>query len=502
MYLYPWYFSDEVLTNDMERVLGLKISSILLEFCKGHMYYYLDPSEMNALGKALCARTLADPGFAAMVKDRTLGEGATLLAFCDSIRDRDVSVATEQELNDLYVTYAHKLGVMRVWGWVPVIIDGMLESFLTNHIQEAFQEFMKEHGMEERTASLFSVLSSSEEESEVRTEEIAWIRMLADILAMDRDAVERMRTESPERFLEDIRDASPEIHGRIVAHAREFEWLPYAYEGPGMTPNDVVVSLSEFLATGETVGTKLQRLVERSEKLAREKEEIIKEVGLTDDLQHLFRIYATFLSLKDHRKGIYQKSYVAMDPVITEIAKRVGLSVEETKYLTTAEIGEALKEKKDFSTIAKKRTKYCMFRIGGGQTEVLDDNAIERVRREIMEEITIDEVTELKGSTAFVGKVQGAVKIIIDREDVVKMNDGDILVSPSTNPDLISAMQKAGAFITDMGGITCHAAIIAREMRKPCVIGTKTATKILHDGDLVEVDADHGVVRILERAEV
>jgi len=104
MYLYPWYFSDEVLTNDMERVLGLKISSILLEFCKGHMYYYLDPSEMNALGKALCARTLADPGFAAMVKDRTLGEGATLLAFCDSIRDRDVSVATEQELNDLYVT--------------------------------------------------------------------------------------------------------------------------------------------------------------------------------------------------------------------------------------------------------------------------------------------------------------------------------------------------------------------------------------------------------------
>jgi pyruvate,water dikinase len=49
--------------------------------------------------------------------------------------------------------------------------------------------------------------------------------------------------------------------------------------------------------------------------------------------------------------------------------------------------------------------------------------------------------------------------------------------------------------VTDEGGVTCHAAIVAREMRKPCVIGTKSATKILKDGELVEVDADQGVVR-------
>ena len=68
-----------------------------------------------------------------------------------------------------------------------------------------------------------------------------------------------------------------------------------------------------------------------------------------------------------------------------------------------------------------------------------------------------------------------------------------------TTPDYIPAMKKAAAFVTDEGGITCHAAIIAREMKKPCIVGTKIATKVLHDGDLVEVDADKGVVRILER---
>ena len=59
------------------------------------------------------------------------------------------------------------------------------------------------------------------------------------------------------------------------------------------------------------------------------------------------------------------------------------------------------------------------------------------------------------------------------------------------------AMKKASAIITDEGGIICHAAIASRELKKPCIIGTKIATKILKDGDLVEVDADNGIVGIL-----
>lgn len=65
-------------------------------------------------------------------------------------------------------------------------------------------------------------------------------------------------------------------------------------------------------------------------------------------------------------------------------------------------------------------------------------------------------------------------------------------------PDFLPAMKKAVAFVTDEGGITCHAAIIAREMGKPCIIGTKNATRILKDGDFVEVDAENGVVKILK----
>ncbi|MBU3965123.1 hypothetical protein KKA96_01965, partial [Patescibacteria group bacterium] len=71
---------------------------------------------------------------------------------------------------------------------------------------------------------------------------------------------------------------------------------------------------------------------------------------------------------------------------------------------------------------------------------------------------------------------------------------------PMTRPEHLMGMKKAGAIITDDGGITCHAAIIARELGIPCIIGTKIATKVLKDGDLAEVDADKGVVKIIKRA--
>ena len=105
----------------------------------------------------------------------------------------------------------------------------------------------------------------------------------------------------------------------------------------------------------------------------------------------------------------------------------------------------------------------------------------------------------IKGMTAFPGFVSGTVKIILSKDKINEVQSGDVLVAAMTTPEYIPAMKKAAAFITDEGGVTCHAAIVAREMKKPCIIGTKIATKVLKDGDLVEVDADKGIVKILKR---
>lgn len=80
-------------------------------------------------------------------------------------------------------------------------------------------------------------------------------------------------------------------------------------------------------------------------------------------------------------------------------------------------------------------------------------------------------------------------------KEIDKVKTGDILVAVMTRPDYIMGIKKAAAIVTDEGGITCHAAIISRELGIPCIIGTKIGTKILKDGDLIEVNANHGWVR-------
>ena len=101
------------------------------------------------------------------------------------------------------------------------------------------------------------------------------------------------------------------------------------------------------------------------------------------------------------------------------------------------------------------------------------------------------DVDEVKGNIAYKGKV----KVVMGVKDLSKVQNGDILVTQMTFPAFISAMEKAAAFVTNEGGITCHAAIVSREMKKPCVIATKIATKVFKDNDVVEVDAENGIVK-------
>ncbi len=106
---------------------------------------------------------------------------------------------------------------------------------------------------------------------------------------------------------------------------------------------------------------------------------------------------------------------------------------------------------------------------------------------------------EIFGVTAQSGKVRGKVFIIKTFHDIKRVKEGNILVANTTHPNYLPAMRKASAFITNEGGIISHAAIISRELKKPCIVGTKIATKILKDGDIVEVDATRGTVKVLKK---
>jgi phosphoenolpyruvate synthase/pyruvate phosphate dikinase len=109
--------------------------------------------------------------------------------------------------------------------------------------------------------------------------------------------------------------------------------------------------------------------------------------------------------------------------------------------------------------------------------------------------VDVAEITQFKGAIASMGKAIGKVRLVLLKSQIGELLEGEVLVTEMTNPDFVSAMKKAAAIITDEGGVTCHAAIVSRELHVPCIIGTKIATQVLKDGDLVEVDANTGIVR-------
>ena len=103
-------------------------------------------------------------------------------------------------------------------------------------------------------------------------------------------------------------------------------------------------------------------------------------------------------------------------------------------------------------------------------------------------------ITLVKGLPASPGIGRGKVKLIKDISEINLVEEGDVLVTAMTNPDMVPAMRKCAGVVTDEGGRTCHAAIVSRELQIPCIVGAKTATKTLKTGDSVTVDAVRGIV--------
>ncbi len=110
------------------------------------------------------------------------------------------------------------------------------------------------------------------------------------------------------------------------------------------------------------------------------------------------------------------------------------------------------------------------------------------------------EVTELKGFASSAGIVEGKVRVVKHLEEITKIEQGEILVCPTTNPAWAPIFTKIKASITDIGGLTSHAAIVCREYGVPSVTGTGIATNVLKTGDTVKVDGNTGIVKILKRA--
>jgi len=195
--------------------------------------------------------------------------------------------------------------------------------------------------------------------------------------------------------------------------------------------------------------------------------------------------------VRDKRKQVAMAGAHVMLKFLDEIVRRKKLDLDLAKRAHWFEFQDLLDHPKETVERLKKRD-YMSIVLDGNSFHYLDYIAIEP------RTVADSDVQFFKGTPAAAGIYKGRVKIIVTKKDFPKMKKGDILVTDMTRPDYLPIMRLAGAIITDEGGLTCHAAVVSREMGIPCVVGTKIGTQVLHDGQRVEVDADRGVVKIVK----
>ena len=232
----------------------------------------------------------------------------------------------------------------------------------------------------------------------------------------------------------------------------------------------------------------------------------LKGIKSSHSLTNRVLLLQEYIGLRTFRKNAISQAHYYHLPLLLEIAVRLRLTKEEIKLLSYEEIIQGLAGKISLNTIrklVKDRQAGWGILMLDGRVEVISGvkNIIETMERYQIFAPGTQMVKTVKGSPACLGKATGRVKVVRKISELGKVEKGDILVAKMTTPDYMMAIHRAVAIVTDEGGITCHAAIVSREFNIPCIVATKNATQVLSDGDLVEVNADEGVVRVIEAVE-
>ncbi len=214
--------------------------------------------------------------------------------------------------------------------------------------------------------------------------------------------------------------------------------------------------------------------------------------------KHFFKSVRDLVYVKDMRDEYRRKGVCAILPLFDEIGRRLNVKRPELAYFTAQEIIQALHNNVPLdTTIAHDRQKgFLMYWSGTSVTATSDPDQILSFRKTHLVLESSQKNSSLKGICASTGHATGTAKIVRGVNDLNKVQKGDIMVAVTTHPDFVPAMHRAAAIITDEGGVTSHAAIVSRELKIPCIVGTKNATQILHDGDQVLVDATEGTITI------
>jgi phosphohistidine swiveling domain-containing protein len=277
----------------------------------------------------------------------------------------------------------------------------------------------------------------------------------------------------------------------LEKHQKRYFWLHNSYAGTK------VLSKEFFVGRKNKVLNNIRELTKKKfEETKQRKEEVRMKYGLSNDCMKIANAISENIVWQDERKGHLLHNMHYKTVLLQEVAKRFGYNFDNLLNAFHNEIKSIISGKDLKEELIRRREGF-----GFNFTEDYDTLSSQETSdywEKYVQEKVEENMNEFKGTIASKGKnsiVKGKARVIFDPFEAKDFQEGDILITPMTSPEFVFLMKKSLAIITDTGGLTCHAAILSREFQIPCIVGTKVATQVLKDGDVVEVDANTGVVK-------
>jgi phosphoenolpyruvate synthase/pyruvate phosphate dikinase len=373
----------------------------------------------------------------------------------------------DNKSNQEIVSLTHKLVKIAHESWM---IGINIETFDPKG-EELIEEFLTKYDDSNLSIKEFKILCATKESTNIQKEMIS----LYDIA---------------------LTKISDEKSKALEEHANNFFWINNTWsDAKILDRNFFIAKLNRLEQEKINFKLELEKIKEKQKQTSEQKKEILKKhPELREEVKRIIDFFKLMTEWRERRKKYALISNHYFSLLLSETAKRTNVKKELLYFLVPEEVQIPLP--KNLQDSLYERAKFCMIYINDKETPtvVCDDKT-----KEFVDEIKASQTStgeRLYGNVANPGKVEGRAKVIFTETEINKMEKGDILVAPCTRPEYLPAMKKASAIITDEGGITSHAAIVSRELGVPCIVGVQNGTDVIKDGDIIEVNANHGIVSV------
>lgn len=363
------------------------------------------------------------------------------------------------------------------------IFGELIDLYLSDNMKN---ELLQQNIPEKEIQHIISILSMPEEETFARKAEKSVLR-IANLIQSKKLKIENAFSDS-------------EIEAMTQQHLEEYYWVTcnyFTYSGLGR--NNLEALIKNTLTQTESPEKRLEEFEKQLTNNKNESEMLKNKYSLNKRILFYFSLLQKVTMFYDNRKKAQMHGFYSMGRILKELAKRSNIDFDLAKFIFPHEITKLInKEISPQELYQRRKHTYIDYEIIPPKILVGDEAAA--AEEKLWKKVTLSQ-NELNGACANPGTVIARARVIRSTKHLAQLQKGEILVTGMTSPEYVPVLSKAVGIITDDGGITCHAGIISREMKIPCIVGTKTATRRIKTGDLLDLRAHHGLVRITKHAE-